>query len=104
MLDSVCSWYHGIRLLRVKRYPEWLRLTYKAKYAGLFGAERRKTMRKVSGKTHTKEQLDYWTNLHNPNNKAYKANKPHQAMHNSHRRHKTQIFPDWAPDYPEYDD
>ena len=28
-------------------------------------------MGKVSGKTHTKEQLDHWANLHNPNNKAY---------------------------------
>lgn len=61
-------------------------------------------MGKVSGKTHAKEQLDHWANLHNPNNKAYKANKSHQAMHNSRRRHKTQIWPDWAPDYPEYDD
>ena len=31
-------------------------------------------MGKVSGKTHTKEQLDNWANQHNPNNKAYKAN------------------------------
>ncbi len=27
-------------------------------------------MGKASGKTHTKEQLDHWANLHNPNNKA----------------------------------
>ena len=65
-------------------------------------------MGKVSGKTHTKEQLDHWANLHNPNNKAYKANadnhanqtkshrKSHQAIHNSRRRHKTQIWPDWV--------
>lgn len=94
----------GFVLLCVKRDPGWLRPTYKAKYAGFFGSERRKVMGKVSGKTHTKEQLDHWANLHNPNNKAYKANKSHQAMHNSCRRHKTQIWPDWAPDYPEYDD
>lgn len=73
-------------------------------------------MGKVSGKTHTKEQLDHWANLHNPNNKVYKANadncanqmklhrKTHRAVHNSRRRHKTQIWPGWAPDYPEYDD
>ena len=30
-------------------------------------------MGKVSGKTHTKAQLDHWANLHNPNNKAYQA-------------------------------
>ena len=28
-------------------------------------------MKKVSGKTHTKEQLDNWANQNNPNNKAY---------------------------------
>ena len=27
----------------------------------------------VSGKTHTKQQLDDYANQHNPNNKAYKA-------------------------------
>ena len=72
---------------------------------------------KVSGKTHTKEQLDNWANQHNPNNKAYKANadnhsnqknsnhkKAHQALHNSRRRNKEYLVPDWAPDYPEYDD
>lgn len=73
-------------------------------------------MGKVSGKTHTKEQLDNWANQNNPNNKAYKANaynhagqlkhkrKSHQAIHNSRRRNKVQIWPYWAPDYPEYDD
>lgn len=73
-------------------------------------------MRKVSGKTHTKEQLDNWANQHNPNNKAYKANtdnhlpqvnpkhKTHQAIHNSKRRNAAYFAPDWAPDYPEYDD
>ena len=28
----------------------------------------------VSGRTHTKQQLDDYANQHNPNNKAYKAN------------------------------
>ncbi len=28
----------------------------------------------VSGKTHTKQQLNDYANQHNPNNKAYKAN------------------------------
>lgn len=73
-------------------------------------------MGKVSGKTHTKEQLDNWANQHNPNNRAYQANitnhsnqmnhkcKSHQAVHNSRRRNKAYICPDWAPDYPDYDD
>ena len=72
--------------------------------------------KKVSGKTHTKEQLDNWANQNNPNNKAYRSNadnhanqlnpkyKTHQQIHNSNRRHKDKIWPEWAPDYPEYDD
>ena len=72
--------------------------------------------KKVSGKTHTKEQLDNWANQNNPNNKAYRSNannhadqlnpnrKTHQQIHNSNRRHKGLILPDWAPEYPEYDD
>ena len=31
-------------------------------------------MKKVSGKTHTQEQLNTWANQNNPNNKAYRAN------------------------------
>ena len=73
-------------------------------------------MGKVSGKTHTKEQLDNWANQNNPNNKAYKANnnnhsnqlnpnhKTHQATHNADRRNRKYYTPDWSPDYPEYDD
>ena len=73
-------------------------------------------MGKVSVKTHTKEQLDNWANQNNPNNKAYRANnnnhanqmnsnhKSHQAIHQSNRRYKQYYTPDWAPDYPEYDD
>ncbi|MBD5156929.1 MAG: hypothetical protein HDT13_04780 [Butyrivibrio sp.] len=73
-------------------------------------------VKKVSGKTHSKEQLDNWANQNNPNNKAYKANldnhanqmnpkkKTHGQIHNSQRRYKDQMMPDWAPDYIEYDD
>lgn len=73
-------------------------------------------MGKVSGKTHSKEELDNWANLHNPNNKLYKekanshaskANtkrKSHQAIHNANRRNKAYSWPIWLPDYPEYDD
>lgn len=32
----------------------------------------------VSGKTHTKQQLNNYANQHNPNNKAYKANIANQ--------------------------
>lgn len=32
-------------------------------------------MKKVSGKTHTQQQLNDYANQHNPNNKAYWANK-----------------------------
>lgn len=72
--------------------------------------------KKVSGKTHTKEQLDNWANQHNPNNKAYRYSadnrsnqmnsnhKTHQRIHNSRRRNKDYLLPDWAPDYPEWDD
>ena len=72
--------------------------------------------KKVSGKTHTKEQLDDWANQHNPNNRAYKNNannhsnqlnpnhKTHQQVHNTSRRNTAYVVPEWAPDYPEYDD
>ena len=73
-------------------------------------------MGKISGKTHTKEQLDNWANQNNPNNKAYQANmynrskqlypnnKAFQENQKPHSRNKPFIWPDWAPDYPEYDD
>ena len=35
--------------------------------------------KKVSGKTHTKEQLDSWANQNNPNNKAYRSNANNHA-------------------------
>ena len=61
-------------------------------------------MKKVSGKTHTKEQLDNWANQNNPNNKAYRANannhsnqlnpkhKTHQQRHNADRRYQKMGF------------
>lgn len=64
---------------------------------------------KVSGKTHTQEQLNDWANQHNPNNSAYNPSfdnpktKTHQQRHNAQRR-TSQPWPDWAPDYPDYDD
>lgn len=73
-------------------------------------------MGKISGKTHTKEQLDRWANQNNPNNKAYRANldnhtkqmdpnrKRHQTTHNARRRNNVNVWPVWAPDYPDYDD
>lgn len=39
--------------------------------------------KKVSGKTHTKQQLDDYANQHNPNNKAYKANQANKAKSKS---------------------
>lgn len=39
--------------------------------------------KKVSGKTHTKKQLDDYANQHNPNNKAYKANQANMAKSKS---------------------
>ena len=35
----------------------------------------------VSSKTHTKQQLDDYANQHNPNNKAYWANKENMERH-----------------------
>ena len=39
----------------------------------------------VSGKTHTKKQLDDYANQNNPNNKAYKANKKNKAVQKNKR-------------------
>ena len=44
----------------------------------------------VSGKTHTKHQLDDYANQKNPNNKAYKANQVNALKHpkqNSNKKH-----------------
>ena len=70
----------------------------------------------VSGNTHSRNQLNDYANQNNPNNSANRANnnnrsnqmnpnhKTHQQIHNSRRRNKAYLVPDWAPDYPEYDD
>ena len=80
------------------------------------GSERSIAVKKVSGKTHTQEQLNNWANQNNPNNKAYRANannrsnqlnpknKTHQQRHNANRRYQKMGFVEWAPDYPEWDD
>ena len=36
-------------------------------------------MKKVLGYTHTKKQLEDYTNQRNPNNRAYKANKSNHS-------------------------
>ena len=73
-------------------------------------------MKKMSGKTHTQEQLNDWANQNNPNNKAYRENlnnhtnqlnpnhKTHQQKHNAERRNQKNGWVEWAPDYPEWDD
>ncbi len=40
----------------------------------------------VSGKTHTQQQLNDYANQHNPNNKAYKANKQNISKNSSRNR------------------
>lgn len=40
----------------------------------------------VSGKTHSKVQLDDYANQHNPNNKAYIADKKNQMCMKSNRK------------------
>ena len=40
----------------------------------------------VSGKTHTKQQLNDYVNQHNPNNKAYKANISNQKVTKSNSK------------------
>ena len=72
--------------------------------------------KKISGKKNTQAQLDAWANQNNPNNKAYRTNannhanqlnpkrKTHQQRHNSDRRYRDYMLPEWAPDYIEYDD
>ena len=46
----------------------------------------------VSGKTHTKQQLDAYANQHNPNNKAYQAEQKNQ---DDMRRRKDARY-DWG--------
>ena len=107
----------GFVLMRVKR-TFWIVVVHaQSKVRGLFWFRKEINMGKVSGKTHTKEQLDNWAKQHNPNNKAFQANadnhsnqknpkhKTHQAIHNSNRRNKVSSWwSKWAPDYPEYDE
>lgn len=38
----------------------------------------------VSGKTHTRQQLNDYANQHNPNNKAYRANQENRAEASKH--------------------
>lgn len=69
-------------------------------------------MKKISGKTHTQQQLNDWANQNNPNNKAYRANlnnhsnqlnpnhKTHQQKHNAHRRYEKMGYVEWMPDFP----
>lgn len=40
----------------------------------------------VSSKTHTKQQLDNYANQHNPNNKAYIANKTNEVKQRSSKK------------------
>ncbi|MDE6659993.1 MAG: hypothetical protein K2K01_07795 [Eubacterium sp.] len=39
----------------------------------------------VSGKTHTRQQLNDYANQHNPNNKAYKANQNNRQVQKNQR-------------------
>lgn len=45
----------------------------------------------VSGKTHTKAQLDHYANQHNPNNRAYAANRVNEE-HTSSRNMKNKKY------------
>lgn len=49
----------------------------------------------VSGKTHTKQQLDDYANQHNPNNKAYKAKVTNQKQI---KKQKDKEHPDYVAD------
>ena len=44
--------------------------------------------KKVSSKTHTKQQLDDYANQRNPNNKAYRANQANRSKQLSDRKSK----------------
>ena len=72
--------------------------------------------KKVSGKTHTKAELDSWANQNNPNNRAYKANadnhanqlnpnhKTHQQKHQAARKSRYHSLPLFESDFPDYYD
>ena len=48
--------------------------------------------KKVSSKTHTREQLNDWANQHNSNNKAYKTNLDNHSnqMNPNNKAYKSQ--------------
>ena len=107
----------GLVFVRVKQLGESDCNHAQARVRGFIWLRKEEKMstKRVSSKTHTQAQLDDWANQHNPNNKAYKARidnyakqlkskKTHSQIHDAQRRHKAQIWPDWAPDYPDYDD
>lgn len=51
--------------------------------------------RGVSGKTHTRQQLNDYANQHNPNNKAYRAihqNRLEQRRHSKNERYNLGIL------------
>ena len=48
--------------------------------------------RGVSGKTHTKRQLDDYANQHNPNNPAYRARLNNHANQCNPNRHRLRVF------------
>ena len=51
----------------------------------------------VSGKTHTKAQLDAYANQNNPNNKAYAANKANQQKKSRQNKNsRTRSKYDWG--------
>ncbi len=53
--------------------------------------------RGVSGKTHTKQQLNDYANQNNPNNKAYKARQSNEAKQKKQKdRFCADIY--WVPD------
>lgn len=51
----------------------------------------------VSGKTHTKQQLDDYANQNNPNNKAYKARKTNEVRQKK-QKGKPYVNVYWVPD------
>lgn len=51
----------------------------------------------VSSKTHTQKQLDDYANQHNPNNKAYRANKQNQKAMGKKPSRYPFILDDYAP-------
>ena len=110
-----CS-FIGFVLLRAKRSSGWSQSTHEAKCVGFFRFWKEVDYGKGIRKNTYQRTAGSLGNLHNPNNKAYRADadnranqmspnhRPHQRIHNANRRNKAYWVPDWAPDYPEYDD